>query len=63
MNNPSQNATKEQKDQGYMICTKCRVNVHLLQAGFDCKHVICKQCGASVCDKNEFFGENKINIV
>lgn len=45
--------TDQEKDQGYQICP-CGKNVHLLQAGFECRHIKCRDCGYSVVDLNEF---------
>ena len=45
--------TDQEKDQGYRIC-ECGKNVHLLQAGFECRHIKCGECGYSVVDLNEF---------
>lgn len=53
-------ATQKQLDQGFQICPGCLDHVHVLQAGFDCRHVICVKCDRSVVIKSEFFSENKI---
>lgn len=45
--------TEKEIDQGYQICP-CGNNVHLLQAGFECRHIKCVDCGYSVVDLNEF---------
>lgn len=52
--------TPQDKEKGYQVCVKCLDHVHLLQAGFDCRHVICEQCGYSVAVKSEFFEDNGI---
>lgn len=46
--------TEKEKDQGYQIC-ECGKNVHLLQAGFECRHIKCVECGYSVVDREQFF--------
>jgi DNA-directed RNA polymerase subunit RPC12/RpoP len=46
--------TDIEKDQGYRIC-ECGKNVHLLQAGFECRHIKCSECGYSVVDREQFF--------
>ena len=45
--------TEKDIDQGYQICP-CGKNVHLLQAGFECRHIKCIDCGYSVVDLSEF---------
>ena len=45
--------TEKEKAQGYQICP-CGKNVHLLQAGFECRHIKCGECGYSVVDLSEF---------
>lgn len=45
--------TDLEKDQGYRIC-ECGNNVHLLQAGFECRHIKCGECGYSVVELSEF---------
>lgn len=49
--------TDQEINQGYQICP-CGDNVHLLQAGFECRHIICDRCKFSVVDKGEFFRLN-----
>lgn len=53
--------TETDKDRGYQVCVKCLNKVHILQAGFECRHVICEKCDASVVIKSEFFDGNRIN--
>ena len=49
--------TGQEMNQGYQVCP-CGDNVHLLQAGFECRHIICDSCKLSVVDKGEFFRLN-----
>ena len=49
--------TGQEMNQGYQVCP-CGDNVHLLQAGFECRHIICNRCGFSVVNKGEFFRVN-----
>ena len=49
--------TDQEMNQGYQVCP-CGDNVHLLQAGFECRHIICDRCKFSVVDKGEFFQLN-----
>ena len=49
--------TGQEMNQGYQVCP-CGDNVHLLQAGFECRHIICDRCKFSVVDKGEFFQLN-----
>lgn len=50
--------TQQEIDAGYQVC-HCLNNVHLLQSGFECRHVICNECGFSVVSKEEFFMNNE----
>lgn len=50
--------TQQELDAGYQVCP-CLNNVHLLQSGFECRHVICSECGFSVVSKKEFFRNNE----
>ena len=46
--------TVQEMNQGYQVCP-CGDNVHLLQAGFECLHIICDRCKFSVVNNGEFF--------
>lgn len=46
--------TEAEKYQGYQVCP-CGDNVHMLQAGFEVRHIVCEKCWFSVVDKGEFF--------
>jgi len=46
--------TEAEKDQGYQVCP-CGDNVHILQAGFEVRNIVCEKCGFSVVAKREFF--------
>ena len=49
--------TGQEMNQGYQVCP-CGDNVHLLKAGFECRHIICDRCKFSVVDKGEYFRLN-----
>ena len=49
--------TGQEMNQGYQVCP-CGDNVHLLQAGFECRHIVCDRCQFSVVNKGEFFRLN-----
>lgn len=48
------NPTEAEKEQGYQVCP-CGDNVHILQSGFEVRHIVCDKCGYSVVDQVEFF--------
>ena len=50
--------TQQELDVGYQVCM-CLKNVHILQAGFECRHIICNECGFSVVSREEFFRNNE----
>lgn len=49
--------TDQEMNQGYQVCP-CGDNVHLLHAGFECRHIICDRRQSSVVDNGEFFRLN-----
>ena len=50
--------TGQEMNQGYQVFP-CGDNVHLLQAGFECRHIVCDRCQFSVVNKDEFFRLNE----